>query len=136
VARRRHRAKEIQEDHMNKILFAVILGAVLGFVDGLTAAYEFGFGMKVLTIGGLSSIKSVVVGFLVGILARWVKNKMVLAGIGLVLALGIAYPVAIAPDADTGQVYFMHIMLTGGLVGLIVGYATAVYGERSRTAAA
>jgi len=114
---------------MKKIAYAVILGAVLGALDGFSAAYEFGFGQKVLTIAGLSSIKSVVVGLVVGIAAVYIRNKGVIIAIGTVLALVFAYFVAAQPDPDTGENYYLHIMGTGGLVGLIVGYATAKYSE-------
>src|SRR5688572_15099116 len=114
---------------MKRIVYAVILGAVLGALDGLTAAYEFGFGQKVLTIAGLSSIKSLVVGLVVGIVAYFVSNKGVVIAVGTALALFFAYLVASQPDADTGEKYYLHIMGTGGLVGLIVGYATAKFGE-------
>jgi hypothetical protein len=115
---------------MKRIAFAVILGAILGAVDGLSAAYEFGFGQKVLTIAGLSSIKSLVVGLIVGVLAYFVDNKPVIIVVGTLVALGFAFLVASQPDADTGEKYYVHIMGTGGLVGLIVGYATANYNEK------
>jgi hypothetical protein len=115
---------------MKKIAYAVILGAILGAVDGLSAAYEFGFGHKVLTIAGLSSIKSLVVGLIVGITACYVRNKGVIIVIGTILALAFAYLAAAQPDPDTGEKYYAHIMGTGGLVGLIVGYATAKFSEK------
>jgi hypothetical protein len=123
------------ERTMKKIGYAVILGAILGALDGLTAAYEFGFGQKVLTIAGLSSIKSLVVGLLVGILACFVRNKAVLIVTGTAVALVFAYLAASQPDPDTGQKYYAHIMGTGGLVGLIVGYATAKFSEKQAASA-
>lgn len=118
---------------MKKIGYAVILGAILGALDGLSAVYEFGFGQKVVTLAGLSSIKSLAVGLVVGIVACFVRNKGVVIAVGTILALAFAYLVASQPDPDTGEKYYVHIMATGGLVGLIVGYATAKYSEK-RTA--
>jgi hypothetical protein len=115
---------------MKTIAYGVILGAILGALDGLSAAYEFGFGQKVLTIAGLSSIKSLVVGLIVGITACYVRNKGVIIVIGTILALAFAYLAAAQPDPDTGEKYYAHIMGTGGLVGLIVGYATAKFSEK------
>ena len=115
---------------MKTIAYGVILGAILGALDGLSAAYEFGFGQKVLTIAGLSSIKSLVVGLIVGITACYVRNKGVIIVIGTILALALAYLAAAQPDPDTGEKYYAHIMGTGGLVGLIVGYATANFSEQ------
>jgi len=121
---------------MKKVAYAVILGAILGALDGFSAAYEFGFGTKVLTLAGLSSIKSLVVGLAVGITAVYVRNKGVIIAVGTILALVFAYLVAAQPDPDTGEKYYAHIMGTGGLVGLIVGYATAKYGEKTGTVGA
>ena len=115
---------------MKRIVYALILGAVLGALDGLSAAYEFGFGPKVLTIAGLSSIKSLVVGLVVGIVACFVRNKAIIIGVGTVLALAFAFLVASQPDPDTGEKYYAHIMGTGALVGVIVGYATARFGDK------
>jgi hypothetical protein len=50
--------------------------------------------------------------------------------IGTILALAFAYLAAAQPDPDTGEKYYAHIMGTGGLVGLIVGYATAKFSEK------
>ena len=109
---------------MKNVIYAVVLGAILGALDGLSSAYEFGFGQKVLTIAGLSSIKSLVVGLVVGVMACYVRNKGVVIATGVLVALAFAYLVASQPDPDTGEKYYAHIMGTGGLVGLIVGYAT------------
>ena len=50
-----------------------------------------------------------------------------------VLAIGLvlAYLVAMSPDPKTGEHYYAQIMVPGAIVGLLVGYATARYGNRT-----
>lgn len=115
---------------MKKIGLAVILGAILGAFDGLTAWFEPAVRAQLGTIVMLSSLKSVFAGILIGILACFVKNRLVVAYFGLAVGLLLAYLVAMQPDATTGQHYYAQIMVPGALVGLIVGYATARYGEK------
>jgi hypothetical protein len=76
------------------------------------------------------------VGLVVGVLACFVRSKAVIITVAVTLALVLAYLAAMTPDPQTGQTYYGHIMSTGGLVGLIVGYATAKYSEKTQTATA
>ena len=122
---------------MKKIGFAMLIGAVLGALDGATAwftpAVRDQKGM-VATIMMYSSLKSVVAGLLIGIFAIYVKKEVAVAVFGFAIGLLFAYLVALAPDPTTGQHYYLQIMIPGALVGLIVGYATARYGKRAVTA--
>lgn len=117
---------------MKKILFAVAVGAVLGAFDGLTAWFEPSVRPQIGTIVMLSSLKSVIVGFLVGVLACFVKSRTVIMISGLVLGLAFAYFVASQPDPNTGEHYYLQIMIPGMIVGLLVGYATAKYAEKQQ----
>ena len=113
-----------------KIGLAVALGAILGALDGLTAWFEPSVRDQLGTIVMLSSLKSVFAGILIGIFAYFVRGRAAAAVFGLLVGLILAWLVALAPDPETGQHYYAQIMIPGALVGLIVGYATARYGER------
>jgi hypothetical protein len=52
---------------------------------------------------------------------------------GVAVGLALAFAVAAMPDPN-GQHYYFQIMLPGGLVGLIVGYATQKYGRGAAAA--
>ncbi|MGZ8868264.1 MAG: hypothetical protein ACXW2P_07965, partial [Thermoanaerobaculia bacterium] len=82
---------------------------------------------------------STVKGILVGVLAGWFARKVnsVPAGIvfGLVVGLLLAYGVAAMPS-ETGEHYYLEIMLPGSIVGAIVGWATQRYGRVPAGAAA
>ena len=59
-----------------KIGFAVLVGAILGAFDGLTAWFEPAVRDQVGTIVMLSSLKSVIAGFLIGIFACFVQKRV------------------------------------------------------------
>ena len=120
---------------MKKIGFAMLLGAILGALDGLTAWFEPSVRDQLGFIVMASSLKSVVAGLLIGIVAIYVKKDLAITLFGFAVGLFFAYLVAMAPDPKTGEHYYLQIMIPGALVGLIVGYATARYGKRAATAA-
>ena len=126
---------------MKKVGFAILLGAILGAFDGLTAWLEPDIrnatnpGMRLGTIVMLSSLKSVIAGFLIGLFACFVRRRELVIGFGLAIGLLLAYLVAMQPDPDTGKHYYAQIMLPGGLVGLIVGYATQRFAGATPTPA-
>jgi len=121
---------------MKKIGFAVLVGAILGAFDGMTAWFEPAVRDQVGTIVMLSSLKSVVAGLLIGIFACFVQKRVAIAAFGLVAGLILAYLAAMAPDPNTGKHYYAQIMIPGAIVGLLVGYATARYGGKTAASAA
>ena len=113
---------------MSKPLLGMVLGAVLGVFDGLSAlisAPEVAPAIAGIVIG--STFKGVLAGAAIGLFARRVRSL----GAGLVfggaVGLFLAFLVAAFPQPD-GTHYWWEIMLPGTIVGLIVGYATQVYG--------
>ena len=115
---------------MKKILIAVALGAVLGILDGSTAWFSPDARPKLGNIIMWSAMKDVIAGFLIGVFAVMVKDWKLVTGFGLLVGLALAFWVASVPDPDTGKHYYLAIMLPGGLVGLLVGYFTAKYGQK------
>jgi hypothetical protein len=108
---------------MNKILLGIVLGGVLGIFDGLTAWFTPAARSGIVGIVIGSTVKGIIAGVLIGVFARKV-NSLPLGivfglGVGLLLAFAIAY---------MQHGYYFQIMLPGGMVGLIVGYATQRYG--------
>jgi hypothetical protein len=114
-----------------KIGFAVLVGAILGAFDGMTAWFEPSVRDQIGTIVMLSSLKSVIAGLFIGIFAYFVQKRVAIAIFGLAVGLVLAYLVAMSPDPKTGEHYYAQIMVPGAIVGLIVGYATARYGGRT-----
>ncbi len=115
---------------MKKIGVAVVLGALLGLVDGSTAWFSPDARPMLGSIIMWSAAKDVIAGFLIGVFAVMVDRKWAVAVFGLLVGLGLALWVASVPDPETGKHYYFAIMLPGGLVGVLVGYLTAKYGGK------
>jgi hypothetical protein len=115
---------------MRKPVFAMVLGGVLGVFDGLTAlisAPELAPQIAGIVIG--STFKGVIAGLAIGLFARKVRSLPLGILFGLAVGLGLAYLITIGERPE----YFWKIMLPGGAVGLIVGYATYTYRDDRMT---
>lgn len=113
---------------MKKPVFAMALGGVLGVFDGLTAlvsAPELAPQIAGIVIG--STFKGVIAGLAIGLFARKVKSLPLGVLFGLAVGFGLAYLITMGERPE----YFWKIMLPGGAVGLIVGYATYTYRDES-----
>jgi len=108
---------------MNKVWVGLILGTVLGFFDGWTAWFTPEVRPEILGIVIGSTIKGLICGVLIGVFARKVNSLP--AGIIFGLAVGLLLAFCVA---QMQHKYYFEIMLPGGLVGLIVGYATQKFG--------
>jgi peptidoglycan/LPS O-acetylase OafA/YrhL len=113
---------------MKRTVFAMLLGGLLGIFDGLTAlvsAPELAPEIAGIVIG--STFKGVLTGLAVGLFARKVRSLALGVLFGLAVALTLAYLVTLGNPPQ----YFWKIMLPGGAVGLIVGYAASTYRDRT-----
>ena len=115
---------------MNKPVSGLLLGGGLGVFDGLSALVSAPETAPMIgSIVFYSTIKGLVTGILIGVFARKVNSLPLGIVFGLGVGLLLAFAVAAIPDAS-GQHYYWQIMLPGGILGLIVGYATQRYGTR------
>ncbi|MEO8138921.1 MAG: hypothetical protein ABI742_04690 [Gemmatimonadota bacterium] len=120
---------------MNKPLLGLILGGVLGALDGLTAlvsAPEVAPQIMMIVIGSMGK------GLIAGTLIGWIAKRVHSLPLGLLIGGGLgalfALPFAMGKNPDTGAVYFWEIMIPGSIVGLIVGFATQKYGATTAKA--
>lgn len=120
---------------MNKIVYGLILGGILGIFDGLTAWFTPAVRAQLLTIVIGSTVKGIIAGVLIGWFAKKVNSLALGIVFGLAVGLVLAFAVAAMPS-PTGEHYYFAIMLPGALVGLIVGYATQKYGSSTATVSA
>lgn len=119
---------------MGKPLLGLILGGILGAFDGLTAllsAPEVAPDIAGIVIG--STMKGILGGVATGYYARKVQSVRSGLIFGGAVGLFLAFLVAAFPQPD-GTHYWWEIMLPGTIVGLIVGYATQVYGKPAASA--
>jgi len=118
---------------MNRPLLAVILGAVLGVLDGASALVtspEVSNAIVGIVVG--STIKGIVCGLLIGAYTR--KTRSTRAAVVFGLAVGFSTALLVAwMSAAQGKPAWLEIMLPGAILGLVVGFATQRYGGAPRT---
>ena len=112
---------------MNKALLGMILGTILGAIDGLTAWFTPAVRNALLGIVIGSTMKGLIAGVLIGYFARKV-NSLAL-GIVFGLGVGLLLAFAVATMQPGPNHYYFEIMLPGGIVGTIIGYATQRFGR-------
>lgn len=110
---------------MSKPLIGILLGAVLGAFDGLTAWFTPAVRNQLAGIVVSSTFKGVIAGVAIGFFAK--KFRSLTIGILFGLAVGALLAFLTARFAVGG--YYFEIMLPGSMVGLIVGFATQKYGK-------
>ena len=115
---------------MSKPLIGIIVGAVLGAFDGLTAYFTPAVRDQLASIVVSSTFKGIIAGVAIGFFAK--KFHSLPLGLLFGLAIGALLAYLTARFAVGG--YYFEIMLPGSLVGLIVGFATQKYGQTPATA--
>ena len=110
---------------MSKPLIGIVVGAVLGAFDGLTAYFTPAVRDQLAGIVVSSTFKGIIAGIAIGFFAK--KFHSLPLGLLFGLAIGALLAYLTARFAVGG--YYFEIMLPGSLVGLIVGFATQKYGR-------
>jgi hypothetical protein len=114
---------------MSKPLIGLVLGAVLGAIDGLTAWFTPAVRDQ---LGGIimgSTFKGIIAGIAIGFFAKKFHSLPLGILFGLLVGAFLAYLVALMQGG-----YYLQIVLPGAIVGLIVGFATQKYGNTPATA--
>jgi hypothetical protein len=121
---------------MNKPVFGLVLGGILGIFDGLSALVsspEVSSQIAGIVIG--STFKGLIAGVVIGWFAKKVDSLPLGVIVGLVVGAALALPIAIMNSNALHHNYYWQIMLPGSIVGLIVGYATQRYEPTRRSTA-
>jgi hypothetical protein len=111
---------------MSKPILGVLLGAILGAFDGLTAWFTPAVRDQLGGIVVSSTLKGIIAGIAIGFFAK----KFHSLPIGLLFGLFIGALLAWLTAKFAVGGYYFEIMLPGSLVGLIVGFATQKYGRQ------
>ena len=118
---------------MSKPMLGLALGAALGCIDGASAyAYPYP-DVREQIIGIIigSTFKGVITGVLAGIFAIKLRSLPLGITFGLIVGLTLSWLVALANPNH----YYFEIMLPGGILGAIVGFATQKFGRPPQRAA-
>jgi hypothetical protein len=115
---------------VRKPLLGLVVGGVLGILDGLSALFDPGAAAMIMPIVIGSTVKGLITGVVMGLFAR--KYRSLLLGIGLGLAAGLflSFLAALMPDPE-GKHHYLEIMLPGAVLGVVVGFVTQRYGKAS-----
>ena len=122
---------------MNKPLFGLVLGGILGIFDGLSALVsspEVSSQIVGIVIG--STFKGLIAGVVIGWFSKKVNSLPLGILVGLLVGAALALPIAVMNSNALHHNYYWQIMLPGSIVGLIVGYATQRYEPSRRSAVA
>lgn len=114
---------------MSKPVLGLILGGVLGVLDGLTAWFTPDVRDQMMGIVIGSTVKGLIAGVAIGFFAKKYQSLTVGILFGLVVGGLLAFLVAYMQGG-----YYLEIVLPGSLVGIIVGAATQMYGQSRQTA--
>ena len=83
-----------------------------------------------------STVKGIITGLLIGWFAKRTQSLATAIVFGLAVGLALAFCVSLAQKLSGQPAYYWQIMLPGGILGVIVGYATFTQGRPSATARA
>jgi hypothetical protein len=113
---------------MSKPMLGLVLGGVLGIFDGLSALVSapgdpnIKAGIVGIVIG--STIKGLITGVLIGWFAKRTQSLGIAITFGLAVGVALAFLVCLLQKLGGQPPYYWQIMLPGGILGIIVGFAT------------
>ena len=114
---------------MSKPLLGMLVGAVLGLIDGLSAFAYPGVATMMTSIILGSTFKGLITGVATGYFATKLKSLPLGMLVGLLIGFALSYWVAANSPDPEGRYYYPQIILPGSAVGAIVGYACWRYGR-------
>ena len=115
---------------MRKPVLGLVVGGVLGVLDGLSAWFSPAARSFMVPIIIGSTIKGLITGLIVGYVAQRTNSMTIGVVTGLVAGLVLSFLAATTSDMPGGPAYF-EIMLPGALVGVMVGVIAQRYGGSS-----
>jgi len=111
---------------MNKPVFGLLLGGVLGIFDGLSAWFYPEVRTQIMGIVIGSTFKGLITGVCIGYFAKKVNRSVWEFSLDWRWGCFLAFLVAAMPN-PAGKHYNFEIMLPGSILGAVVGFATQRY---------
>ena len=125
---------------MSKPVLGLVLGGILGIFDGLSALVSapndpaVKAGIVGIVVG--SPIKGILTGALIGWFAKKTQSLGAAIAFGLAIGVALAALVCVLQKLGGQPPYYWQIMVPGGILGVIVGYATFTVRSGSARSAA
>lgn len=117
---------------MSKPLIGLVLGGLLGLLDGASTWFLYGDYEGVRENIASICMGSMGKGLIAGVVTGWVARRLRSLPLGILcglLVFGlITLPIAMM-EQEGGDSYFLEIMAPGAITGIIVGFATQKYGR-------
>jgi hypothetical protein len=113
---------------VSRPVLGLILGGILGIFDGLSALVSapndpaIREGIVGIVIG--STVKGILTGALIGWYAKRAASMASVIVFGLIVGVALAFCISLMQMLAGENAYYWQIMLPGGILGIIVGYAT------------
>jgi hypothetical protein len=107
---------------MSKPLLGLLIGGLLGALDGLSAWFSPEARPMMMAIVTGSTLKGVVTGLLAGFIAQWRRST----ALGILAGLAIGFALSTGVALVQGD-HYLEIVLPGMLVGGLAGFATQRY---------
>ena len=114
---------------MSKPLLGLLLGAVLGCLDGVSAFAYPGVATMMTSIILGSTFKGLLTGLATGYFATKFRSLPLGMFFGLLIGFGLSFAVAASSPDPAGRYYYPQIILPGSALGAVVGYAVWRYGR-------
>ena len=118
---------------MSKTVLGLMVGGILGVVDGLSALVSAPSdrAVRAALVGIVTGaiMKGAIGGAVIGWFATRSHSMAVNLTFGMAVGLALAFLVCVFQKLGGQPPYYWQILLPGGLFGLIVGYTTARYGH-------
>jgi len=107
---------------MSKPVLGLLVGTVLGFLDGASAWFSPEARPLIFTIMVGSTLKGLATGLVAGLVARWRRSTALGIGVGVGTGFGLSSLAAIGQGP-----HYWEIVLPGMLVGALTGYVAQRY---------
>jgi len=114
---------------MSKPLLGLLLGALLGCLDGLSAFAYPGVATMMTSIILGSTFKGLMTGLATGYFASKFRSLPLGMLAGLLVGFGLSFLVAAYSPDPEGRYYYPQIILPGSALGAVVGYACWRFGR-------
>ena len=113
---------------MKKLPLGLLIGTLLGLLDGLSAIPNPEAQEMLTMIIVSATIKGAITGVIIGLIANKVE------GIGKNILIGLGKSTVLSALAAMPSGYYVEIMVPGAIIGILMGFIITKWGKQKVTA--